>query len=91
MASLRQKFEDDPKFQAKFHIVATYFWLVNMIVVPFVFVFAKGFWNNYSVFYILVASLYANFATDYDGVSSSEASGHAKGAEDHLDEEDETK
>ena len=68
--------------------MATYFWLANLAVVPFVFILAPGFWNRYSVFYILVASLYANFATDYDGVSSSEASGHAKDASEHLDEEE---
>jgi hypothetical protein len=87
LAQARRKFEADPGFQTRFHLIFTYIWLINLVIVPFVFFLASTVWAKYSLFYVLEVSLYANFATDYDGVSSSEASGHAQNAEEHLDQE----
>lgn len=75
---IAQHFNADPHFQYRLHLVATYLWLANMLTAVVVFVFAQGFWSRFSVLYLVLVSLYANFATDYDGVSSSEAAIHAQ-------------
>jgi len=69
----RTKFETDPAFQYRIHMVFTYVWVVNMVAAVLVFSFAKGFWNHASVLYLVLVSLYANFATDYGAVSAAEA------------------
>lgn len=74
LRNLQRKFEDDPKFQIAFNKFFTYAWLVNIPTAVAVFIMAPGFWNKYSVLYILVVSLYANFATNYGALSASEAS-----------------
>lgn len=73
---LKHKFEYDPKFQTTLHIRMSYFWLFNMAVVVLVFFFAPGIWAQASILYLVLVSLYANFATDYGAVSASEASEH---------------
>lgn len=67
------RFQRDPEFQYRWHLVATYFWVVNFVVAIACFVFAQGFWQRISVLYLVLVSLYANFATDYGAVSAAEA------------------
>lgn len=80
LQAFRHKFEYDAEFQTAFHLRMTYFWLVNMAVASAVFIFAPGLWSKASIFYLVLVSLYANFATDYGAVSAAEASDHADDA-----------
>lgn len=73
VARLCHRFNADPHFQYRLHLIATYMWLVNMIAALCVFVFAPGFWQRFSVLYLVLVSLYANFATDYGAVPGAEA------------------
>lgn len=84
LKELRRKAEYDPEFQTHFHRIMVYFWLINIPAVTVVFFFAPGLWAQASIFYILIVSLYANFATDYDAMSASEASAHALRTEQAL-------
>ena len=76
----RRKFEYDPEFQTKFHLGMTYFWMANFVVASLVFFFAPGLWQQASIFYLVIVSLYANFATDYGAVSAAESSDAAHDA-----------
>lgn len=67
----KEKFERDPKFQFKVHIIFSYIWILNMVAAISVFVFDQGLWNKASVLYLVIVSLYANFATDYGAASAS--------------------
>jgi hypothetical protein len=78
IAQIARRFNADPHFQYKLHLIATYVWLLNMLVAASVFVFAQGFWARFSVFYLVLISLYANFATDYGAVPASEAAIHGE-------------
>lgn len=69
-----KEFEDDAKTQAKFHLSMAWFWLANFPIVVYIFVYQPAFWNKYGVFYVLIASLYANFATDFGALSGAQAS-----------------
>lgn len=71
LAKDKERFETDAKLQFKIHKIASYFWIVNFFVALFVFFAFPAFWSHASVLYLVLVSLYANFATDYGAVSAS--------------------
>lgn len=71
-------FETNPALQYRIHMTFTYVWVVNMALVLAVFLFLPRVWAALSVLYLLLVSLYANFATDYGAVSAAIAAGTAK-------------
>jgi hypothetical protein len=73
LSAILNKFNTDPKVQYKIHIVFTYIWIVNMFAAISIFIFGPGIWAKYSVLYLVLVSLYANFATDYGAVPGAEA------------------
>lgn len=70
---LGRRFEGDPVTQYIWHKWAMRFWLVNAIVVVAVFIFAPAVWKQVSVLYLVLVSLYANWATDFGAMSAAEA------------------
>jgi hypothetical protein len=66
----KTRFETDVKLQLKIHQVASYVWMVNFVLAIFVFFAFPGIWAHASVLYLVLVSLYANFATDYGAVSA---------------------
>src|SRR5215472_15169199 len=70
-------FETNPRLQYRIHMTFTYLWLVNMAGALSVYLFAQGLWQKASVLYLVLVSLYANFATDYGAVSAAIAAGTA--------------
>ena len=81
-----REFEEDARTQARFHLGMAYFWLLNFPFVLYVFTYQPAIWNKYGVFYVLIASLYANFATDFGALSGAQASMKA----DRIDVHDNT-
>lgn len=75
---LIKDFETNPAVQYRIHMTFTYVWLVNMLVVLLVFLYLPEVWIRLSVLYLLLVSLYANFATDYGAVSAAIAAGTAR-------------
>jgi hypothetical protein len=71
LAKDKERFETDAELQFKIHKFASYFWIVNFCVALFVFFVFPGLWASASVLYLVLVSLYANFATDYGAVSAS--------------------
>jgi len=63
-------FEYNPKTQYKVHLVAMWVWTFSMITVVGLFTFANHFWQVVSVLYLVLISLYANWATDYGAMSA---------------------
>ena len=66
-----KRFEEDPTTQLKFHLFFSFLWLVNIVVAVFTYLALPAVWSHYSVLYLVVVSLYANFATDYGAVAAS--------------------
>lgn len=81
---LKDRFENDPKFQIAFNKVSTYAWLVQMLLLPIAFYGTTGIWAKYSVFYLTLISLFANFATGYGALAASQSSEAAKEAAEHA-------
>jgi len=47
-----------------------WWWAINFIAVIMVFAFANHTWQVISVLYLVLVSLYANWATDYGAMSA---------------------
>jgi hypothetical protein len=63
-------FEYNPVTQYKVHLVAMWVWTASMVTVVCLFTFANHFWQVVSVLYLVLISLYANWATDYGAMSA---------------------
>jgi len=74
-------FEYNPDVQMRFHLVAMVFWMVNAAAGTVVLVLLPHLWVRIGVYYVFLLSIYANWDTDYDAVSASQASKHAQNAE----------
>ncbi len=85
-------FEYDHLFQFRFHLVMMLFWIVNAAAGTVMLLVWPGEWIRVGVYYVFVLSIYANWDTDYDAVSASQAALHSQsvlknsGATDELTE-----
>jgi hypothetical protein len=66
--------ETNPRTQYKVHFYGAIYWLANLPLVVLLFFLAPSLWLKLGVFITLVYSIYANFATDYGGMSAAMAS-----------------
>lgn len=64
-------FETDPVVQKRIHLFFTYFWLLWLVLTPIIVRPTTK--DQWVALIILEVSLYANFATDFGGVSAAEA------------------
>lgn len=74
-----QQFESDARFQARIHLVGTYFWLFNFPFVGYMFFYRPHAWLAVGLVLNTFYSLYANFSTDYGALSAAQASQKADG------------
>jgi hypothetical protein len=70
------RFNSDPTFQYRFHLIGTCFGLAVMVAMPLAYFLAPGLWASASILALVLITDYGNLTTDYCGVSDSEASGH---------------
>jgi hypothetical protein len=73
-------FEEDPVVQARVHLYGCIYWLINFPIIAALFFGWPSEWIKVGLLVNTFYSLYANLATDYDGLSSSQASLHAREA-----------
>ena len=71
-------FEENPRFQFKFHLWAMLFWILNACVGTVVMFVWPDTWVRIGIYYVFIISIYANWDTDYDAVSASRASLHGE-------------
>jgi hypothetical protein len=71
--ALVRRFEGDPQMQYTWHKWAMRFWMSNAVIAIAVFVLAPAVWKQVSVLYLVLVSLYANWATDFGAMSAAEA------------------
>jgi hypothetical protein len=66
--------ETNPRTQYKVHLYGVVYWLINFPLIVCLFFFEPTLWVKLGVFITLIYSIYANFATDYGGMSAAMAS-----------------
>lgn len=72
--------EDDPAVQARVHKWACVYWIINFPVIAVLYFAYPATWLALGLLVNTFYSLYANFATDYGGLSAAQASMHAEAA-----------
>ena len=65
--------DNNPRIQLKIHTIGFWYWTVNFPVVAYLFFFYPSIWLKYGLFVTLIYSIYANWSTDYAGMSSAQA------------------
>lgn len=80
---LMRQFEEDGKFQARIHLVMTYYWMLNFPVIGYLYFFQPKKWITLGLLINTFYSLYANASTDYGALSAALAADRA--AKNHED------
>lgn len=65
--------DNNPKIQLKIHTLGFYYWTINFPLVAYMFFFEPKLWNTWGLFITLIYSIYANWTSDYTGMSSSQS------------------
>lgn len=65
--------ETNPRAQFSVHKAGMWYWLLNFPAVTALFFFKPDVWLKWGLYITLIYSIYANFATDYAGMSSAMA------------------
>ena len=79
-----KNFEYNHLFQFKFHLWMMSFWILNLAFGTVLLFVWPNEWLKVGVYYVFALSIYANWDTDYDAVSASQAALHAQGAQQQL-------
>ena len=78
IARAAHRFNADPAWQYRFHVVSTYVWIANWFAATLVFFLAQGFWQHFATYYLVSISLAACAQTEYGAVPAAQAAIHAK-------------
>lgn len=65
--------DNNPQVQLRIHTAGFWYWTINFPLVAYMFFFQPGAWNKWGLFITLLYSIYANWTSDYTGMSSSQA------------------
>lgn len=64
--------DTNPKVQNRIHTIGFYYWTINFPLVTYMFFFQPHLWLKYGLFVTLIYSIYANWTSDYTGMSASQ-------------------
>lgn len=78
LGRLIKDFENNHRFQLRFHLIAMLFWMANFVVGTIIVFCWPHLWLEIGVYYVFSLSIYANWDTDYDAVSASQAAMHSE-------------
>jgi len=65
--------DENPNIQLKIHTFGFWYWTINFPTITYMFFFQQGIWLKYGLFITLIYSIYANWTSDYTGMSSSQS------------------
>lgn len=65
--------DTNPRWQNRIHTVGFYYWTINFPLVTYMFFYQPTIWLKYGLFVTLIYSIYANWTSDYTGMSASQA------------------
>lgn len=64
--------DTNPRIQNKIHTVGFWYWTINFPIITYLFFCQPGLWDKYGLFITLIYSIYANWTSDYTGMSASQ-------------------
>jgi hypothetical protein len=65
--------DSNPAIQLRIHTAGFYYWTVNFPLIAYMFFFQPMLWTKWGLFITLIYSIYANWTSDYTGMSSSQS------------------
>lgn len=65
--------DNNPKVQLRIHTVGFWYWTINFPLITFMFFFYPAAWLKWGLFITLFYSIYANWTSDYTGMSSAQS------------------
>ena len=65
--------DENPRIQLKIHTWGFYYWTINFPLITYLFFYQPDLWLKYGLFITLIYSIYANWTSDYTGMSSSQS------------------
>ena len=68
-----ENLDKNPHVQLKIHTVGFWYWTINFPLITYLFFFNPDLWLKYGLFITLIYSIYANWTSDYTGMSSSQS------------------
>lgn len=68
-----KKLDNDPRVQLKIHTVGFWYWTINFPIIAYMFFFHQSVWLKWGLFITLIYSIYANWTSDYTGMSSAQS------------------
>ena len=64
--------DTNPRWQNRIHTWGFYYWTLNFPLVTYLFFYQPDLWLKYGLFITLIYSIYANWTSDYTGMSASQ-------------------
>lgn len=68
-----EELDNNPHVQLKIHTVGFWYWTINFPIVAYMFFFQPAIWLKWGLFITLIYSIYANWTSDYTGMSSAQS------------------
>ena len=65
--------DTNPRLQLRIHTVGFWYWTINYPLIAYMFFFQPAAWFKWGLFITLIYSIYANWTSDYTGMSSSQS------------------
>lgn len=65
--------DTNPKIQNRVHTVGFWYWTINFPLITWLFFFEPRAWTKWGLFITLIYSIYANWTSDYTGMSASQS------------------
>jgi hypothetical protein len=84
ISTFARKFNADPVFQYKLHVIGTQVFLAQIPFAVACAVFLPHVWATAGLIYVTVISLMANAQTEYGSVSAAEAAVHSEAAHESI-------
>jgi hypothetical protein len=65
--------DNNPKVQLKIHTFGFWYWTINFPIIAVMFFCFPAVWFKWGLFITLIYSIYANWTSDYTGMSSAQS------------------
>ena len=65
--------DENPRVQLRIHTIGFWYWTANFPIVAWLFIFEPHLWLKWGLFITLIYSIYANWTSDYTGMSASQS------------------
>jgi hypothetical protein len=64
--------DTNPKLQNRIHTAGFWYWTINFPIITYMFFYYPAAWTKWGLFITLIYSIYANWTSDYTGMSASQ-------------------